>query len=243
MKSPAVPLKIPLRQKLIISPHLDDAWFDLGGSINEWRKTGNEVKVVDVFSVQGWMKQSVLPVAQVTQIRKCEETANARRDGVTLKFLDLKEARLREYELIFPPEIDWSIDRSTLDSMVAGLQDVAECLQAGDAVYFPLGIGGHVDHLLVREAFTILRASVLSRSVEVEFYEDLPYATYHKLPLNFISQHGLSPVLQQVEIEHKIIAVRAYKSQVDDGIVAAIRNYACALGGDGKAYERRWRLN
>lgn len=223
-----------------MSPHLDDAWFDLGGSINEWRKAGGQVKVIDVFSVQGWLKHNHLPVAQVTRIRKREETANARRDGVTLKFLDLPEASLRGYDLIFPQEINWSIDRSTLDSIVDLLSP--ECLQRAGYVYFPLGVGGHVDHLLLREAFTILGARLLDRGIEVEFYEDLPYASNDELPFNFIAQHRLSPVLQEIDIDRKLVGVRTYKSQIDDDIVAGIKNHAYVTGGCRQACERRWRV-
>ena len=231
-----------MHQRLIISPHLDDAWFDLGGSINEWRKAGDEVTVIDVFSVQAFTRGSVLPTAEATRIRKLEEQENARRDQVELKFLDLREALLRGYKAIFPPAIDWTIDRAPFDSMVAELRTGSESLGAGDAVYFPLGAGGHVDHLLVREAFTILGSDFANRGVEIEFYEDLPYACSQGLPLAFISQHRLEPVFERIEIEHKLKAVRAYKTQVDEQRVGQINDYAYALRGDGQAYERRWAL-
>ena len=229
-----------MHQRLIISPHLDDAWFDLGGSINEWRKAGDEVTVIDVFSVQGFTRGSVLPTAEATRIRKLEEYENARRDQVALKFMDQPEALLRGYQVIFPPEIDWTIDRVPFESIVADLRSSSESLGAGDTVYFPLGAGGHVDHLLAREVFTVLASDFANRAVEIEFYEDLPYACRHELPLAFISHYGLEPRFQRIEIEHKLTAVRAYHTQVDEERVGEIRDYAYALRGDGQAYERRW---
>jgi len=98
-----------------------------------------------------------------------------------------------------------------------------------------------VDHLLAREAFMMLASDFSNRGVEIEFYEDLPYACSQALPTDFISQHSLVPVFQRIEIGHKLTAVRAYQTQVDEQRVSQINDYAYALRGDGEAYERRWK--
>lgn len=227
-------------QHLIVSPHIDDAWFDLGGSIHEWHKAGDAVKVIDVFSVQSWAINSDASPSQVGRIRRREERLNARRDGVSLEFLDLPEAPLRGCELKFPDEINWSRDHQLLNGMIAVLRKLEV---SSGTIYFPLGIGGHVDHLLAREAFTTLRPHFFALGVDVVFYEDLPYASYFELPADFIFRHQLVPSLQEIDIEHKLTSVLNYKSQVTDELLTAIKAYAYNLSPDGKPYERVWRMN
>lgn len=225
---------------LIVSPHLDDAWFSLGGSLNEWRKRNEVVLVVDVFSIQSWTMYEDLPLSHAVSVRKREERLNARRDGVRLKFLDLREGLLRGYPLQFPQAVNWTIDLETLDHIVTGLGKVIRAYEP-NAIYFPLGIGGHVDHLLVREVSTILGSSFRLDDINIQFYEDLPYASYCGLPTAFIKEHDLSPVLQQIDIEHKLDSIRNYRSQIYDDLVASIRDYASGMSSDDLRYERLWR--
>jgi LmbE family N-acetylglucosaminyl deacetylase len=225
---------------LIVSPHLDDAWFSLGGSLNEWRKGNSVVLVVDVFSIQSWTKYGDLPLDRVVSVRKREERLNARRDRVRLMFLDLQEGLLRGYPLQFPQVINWTIDLNTLDDIVTSLGRVIRAYDP-DFIYFPLGIGGHVDHVLLREVATIMRSSFSLNNIEILFYEDLPYASHYVLPVGFIKQHGLSPVLQQIDIEHKLASVRNYRSQIYDETVASIKDYAGGMSSDDFRYERLWR--
>jgi LmbE family N-acetylglucosaminyl deacetylase len=225
---------------LIVSPHLDDAWFSLGGSLNEWRKRNEAVLIVNVFSIQSWTKYEEVQLRDAVSIRKREERLNARRDGVQLKFLDLHEGILRGYPLQFPEPVNWKIDLETLDHIVTNIGKVIRAYKP-DAIYFPLGIGGHVDHLLVREASAVLGSAFRLGDINILFYEDLPYASYDAPPASFIEQHRLSPVLQQIDIEHKLVSVRNYKSQIYDETVASIREYAGGMRSDDLRYERLWR--
>jgi len=156
--------------QLILSPHLDDAWFDLGGSITRWRSAGESVSVIDVFSIQGWMRFETLPSQLVTSIRKREEEKNAQRDGVALDYLDVPEGAIRGYNLVFPQTIDWSRDRVTLRHILKLLPERMHFKNAKH-IYFPLGIGGNVDHLLLREAAITLGQMILGRGGSIGFYE------------------------------------------------------------------------
>lgn len=225
-------------EHLIISPHIDDAWFDLGGTINKWRQAGQQVLVIDVFSVQCWTKNGISTATDITSIRKNEEALNAYRDQVQVEFLDLPESLIRGYNLNFPQVIDWSVDCNTLDLMISLLRKKTH-LSTPNHIYFPLGIGGHVDHLITRELYVHLD-KILNNGVKVGFYEDLPYASEHTLPFEFISQVKLTPVLKEIDINHKLMGLRSYNSQVDERAIQKITNYAYTLENNGQPYERIW---
>lgn len=225
--------------RLIVSPHLDDAWFDLGGSITKWRAAGEAVSVIDVFSVQSWIRFDTLPPGLVTVIRKKEEEKNAKRDGVVLEYLDLPEGAIRGYKLVFPQTIDWAKDQLTMRRILTLLPKKSQ-FQNAASIYFPLGIGGNVDHLLLREAAISLRETILSWGGRIAFYEDLPYATEHQLPTKFIVEMKLIPTLQEIDLEKKCASIRTYESQIDESVVRNIKHHACSLGDGQSAYERVW---
>lgn len=110
----------------------------------------------------------------------------------------------------------------------------------------PLGIGGHVDHRLVRAA-----AERCAKNAQVEFvyYEDFPY---NRRRLNRLRALGMpwqrrlvaaTVQLEASDLEQKIQAIAAYGSQIDPlfgdltGLAAAVHGDAKRCGGG----ERRWR--
>jgi hypothetical protein len=111
-----------------------------------------------------------------------------------------------------------------------------------DALILPLALGGHVDHLTVREAaipFTAGQASA--------FYEDLPYAaalngftTLHSLPAENTPdmQDALTPVLCKASeaFAFKRHLVLAYPSQIDETEANVIADFAVSYDGA----ERLW---
>lgn len=138
-------------------------------------------------------------------------------------------------------------------------------------VYLPLGVGGHVDHQLCRQAgIDMLREG--DRWVmpgpeyagTVVFYEDFPYALWSDF--RTIDQLGpdafadlprdvsVFPAFTDIgdQIERKITGISIYESQVerlfDDRrqMADAVRSYGAALGvlGDvAGAAERYWRTS
>jgi LmbE family N-acetylglucosaminyl deacetylase len=86
-----------------------------------------------------------------------------------------------------------------------------------DRIYIPLGVGRHIDHLLVREAaeYTINRTG---QSFKLLYYRDLPYFCYGT-DLNWRSElaHGLQEsrvTLPAVSLRHKLAAIERYRSQL-----------------------------
>lgn len=158
------------RRLLILSPHSDDTAFSLGGLL----ATGS------VF--QGWHKHQLTlfvrsrhapcapdlnSVEAITKTRCREDDAFCGYHNIVLQRLDFEETLLRGYpsiDSIFmprPPTDDALFERTC--------EEVARAVVGADSVLAPLGIGGHIEHILVREACRRARPDAL-------YYEDLPYA-------------------------------------------------------------------
>ena len=133
--------------------------------------------------------------------------------------------------------------------MVATLVERLAALRehASDTVYYaPLGVGGHVDHRLVRDA-----ALALARQgASVLFYEDFPYvARWGGLNEALAEVPGhWQPVWELIDVDAKYAAIARYASQLsaifeqDDG-QAVVRDYAASIAPDGQgAWERYWRI-
>jgi hypothetical protein len=108
-------------------------------------------------------------------------------------------------------------------------------------MFFPLGLGGHVDHLITREA-----CSGLSQNRAEVYYEDLPYAEgltedeIERAVRNF--DPGLRPHLFSIRtsLARKVENLRLYKTQVGDKEVEWVVRYANRLGANLEPCERLW---
>jgi LmbE family N-acetylglucosaminyl deacetylase len=74
-------------------------------------------------------------------------------------------------------------------------------------VLAPLGVGGHVDHVLVRTA-------ALSSGAPVAFYSDFPYNQRDSASHAFIYRHGLVETRWPESAEAKADLIRTYESQM-----------------------------
>ncbi len=146
---------------VLLSPHLDDAVVSAWSVITDVR----DVAIVNVFAgipepgpVPRWDLLTGARDRRVHMQERLEEDraalALAGREPSYLPFLD------RQYR---------SGDPGTGDLVTA----ISGALPAAAMLYAPAGIGGHADHLLVRDA-----AIVLSRRVglPLALYAELPYA-------------------------------------------------------------------
>jgi LmbE family N-acetylglucosaminyl deacetylase len=136
------------------------------------------------------------------------------------------------------------------------------------AIYFPLGVGGHVDHQLCREAGLGMlsegRRWVMpgpEMANRVSFYEDFPYAWWNdfsglsdmpaghlELPRGMALEARYADISD--ELERKAAGIRVYASQIqrlfesDQGMLDDLAGYAARVayaGGVGTgAAERYW---
>ena len=196
--------------------------------------------------------------------RRLEDERFAYFAEASIVFLDLPDAVFRGYEgddeLLGMPRADDDAPFELLRREIARLEP--------QKVYFPLGVGGHVDHQLCREVGVRLlqegRRWVMpgpEYAGSVTFYEDFPYAWWNDFRrLEDLGEDPLAGLPADVsinaefaditdQIERKITGISLYESQIErlfDGTIAmadAVRRYGKAVAGlgdvDGSA-ERYW---
>lgn len=158
------------RRLLILSPHSDDTAFSLGGLLAEgsafqgWRKHQLTLFVRSCHAPYApWLDG----VEAITTARSREDDAFCACHDISLRRLDLDETLVRGYPSvasIFAPR------QPHEDALFARTcREVEQAVTSFDMVLAPLGIGGHIEHVLVREACRRVRPDAL-------YYEDLPYA-------------------------------------------------------------------
>ncbi len=223
---------------IVFSPHCDDAALSLGALLAS-RARDTLITIVTIFSksrytiLDGLSKRAT----EVTRIRKAEDRFYARLIGAELAFLNLPEALLRgrdnameliiwrygEQERRLKKQLKLAFAR-----LIAGF--------TGAKLFFPLGLGHHIDHVLVRDAAIEWLLEERRLANEVAFYEDLPYASIFndlRPALEFIRSCGLETEARLFDVspymEVKLRNLRAYRSQIAPGDLQHVENYAARL--------------
>lgn len=146
---------------MVLSPHLDDAvlsvWSVVGGT--------GDVAVVNVFA--GLPEPGAAPRwDRLAGARDRHEHMRARLDE------DRAALTLAGRSGIYLPFLDrhYRADDPAADELATAIDGA---VPAAAMLYAPAGIGGHVDHLLVRDA-----AAAISRThgLPLNLYAELPYA-------------------------------------------------------------------
>ena len=165
--------------------------------------------------------------------------------GLRMIDLNLKDAPLR---LRCEAEDVYTIVPNPNDTAIAKIHKALQKLSAEqeiDAFLLPLGLGHHVDHLVVRDAAT---AFCVERPVA--FYEDLPDAlrsqfTIEKaaeIELRSIRESGspeedaIPVIVSETAIDDAVIIKRrvisVYASQIDEATIDAVGNLTRECGGE-----------
>ncbi len=187
-------------------------------------------------------------------IRRLEDERFAYFAESSVVFLDLPDAVFRGYEgdgqLLGPPRDD---DRAPVEIL---RQEIARL--EPQKIYFPLAIGGHVDHRLARnvgiEMLREPRAWVMPGpdwAGIVTFYEDFPYAWWESFRrLADLGEDAVGPLPADVsiapefadvtdQVEWKISGITLYASQLDrlfggrKPMAETVRSYGRAVAGLG----------
>jgi LmbE family N-acetylglucosaminyl deacetylase len=228
------------RRVACLSPHPDDIAYACGGLLAA-RTAGSEIHVLTVFGRSRWaVQRSLRELApdQISALRRDEDRAYCARAGLQLSYFAFPDASLSGFDDVTELQPCRSDPRA--EAVTAAIHDW--CVRiAPDLVIAPAAIGGHVDHVLVRDA-----GLAMDRRVELAFFEDLPYAALEPLAalearlradrLECLAEVDITDVLAD-----KLAAMRLYRSQTDDENVQLARAHAYRVG-DGRAAERLWRL-
>ena len=215
--------------RLVVSPHPDDAVWSVGGCLARWRHEGCRVTVLTVFdgvpddcAPAGAWRHIADPASRAEENRRALGIL-----GVHGESVGLPDAALRGRDgtpaypappsLFGPPHPD---DGPLVPRIAAAI--VART-GPRTALYAPLAAGDHVDHHLVRVA-----VEALGRPAA--WFEDFPY----RLAARHVA--GLRPRYEPVELAAWIAAARCYASQAaallqsPDRLIRALRSRAEAHG-------------
>lgn len=215
------------RRVLVFEPHMDDAALSVGGLM--WaRRDECEFTLVSIagysnFTSYYFLGREYFDVARITALRKAESELVMRLLGGRHSMLEECDAPLR-----YQPG-NWSLawyraNRRCVNARIGHCSPESEIsswsaaigrvLHASDAqeIWLPLGVGGHTDHELARNAClqALGRNGELAGGRSLFFYQDVPYATqfpgHTSQILDAISAAGGSLVRQSEDISKSLVA-------------------------------------
>ncbi|MCL4198874.1 MAG: PIG-L family deacetylase [Phycisphaerales bacterium] len=231
-----------MRRTLLLSPHFDDIAFSIGGLLDRRPAALGHCILVTLFSRSDYLpgRDEDGDEHYATMTRVAEDESFAVAVGVETRHGGLPEGRLCGFDSIAAlfdgREIQNDKRLTTLKKIVAEL--VRE--HRPDAVFTPIGIGGHIEHRLTRAA---AEASV--GSPHLVYYEDLPYAGAEENAEDMDRLFARLPqacrgVLVPIHsLQRKLELARTYASQVVGHETEAIARRALAFH-ESRACERIW---
>ena len=209
---------------IYISPHLDDAVLSAGGFLYEQTQAGNPVEIWTV--VCGFPPPGKLtPFAQLlhqqwgtetaeetVRLRRAEDVKAANIVGVKTVHFDVPDCIYRRgpdgESLYMDIYVQPHEAEAHLPNRIA--QTIVSRLRSDDQIICQLGVGGHVDHVLVRQAMERLKRPLwYTADVPYLFWkpEELaPLVAGMKESLHSITEAGLKTWIE---------AILAYESQLN----------------------------
>ena len=175
-----------VRKIVLVSPHLDDAVFSVGGLMAALTDEEHELHLVTCFTrsvlnptgfaLACQLDKGLTAEVDYMELRRQEDTVACQRLKAQPIWLDLPEAPHRGYESAPALFEDIHEADQVQSALVRRLQEVVDPLTP-DLILSPVGIGNHVDHQQVKRAVDTLR----ERSIDTSFlrWYDEPYLSRH----------------------------------------------------------------
>ena len=211
-------------------------WLMSWSSSDFLRRCG--VPVRQMLLARSNLPMKILLEVETTKVRKQEDIEYFRILRIRHFDLDLLDAPLRGYRRISSKPLD-------TDEAVKLVQHAMKVIATAGSVCIitPLGIGGHVDHIVVRDA-----CRSFEKVADIAFYEDLPYASRFSREKIEHMVHQFDPSLVPVDLDvrkslmKKLSNLCIYRSQVRrrDKTFERIAEYTAHSGSDGLPSERIW---
>ncbi len=208
---------------IYISPHLDDAVLSAGGLIHDQIRAGNQVEIWTILCGVP-PTEELSPFAQVLHfqwgIPKVEDLIRSRRaedekacqlvgaKPVYFDYLDCIYRRGKNddwlYSYIFVPPHE---DEADLPARIA--ESISARLEPTDQLVCQLGLGSHVDHIVVRRAVELIQRPLL-------YYVDIPYLfkTPEEFSPNTAGMKANAHAVSEAGLGAWQEAIAAYESQI-----------------------------
>ena len=148
---------------------MDDAILSCAGSLCLWTSQGHEVTVLTVFTTCG---EAPMPIKDLYVERRKNDIDALKYLPCSYQHLGFTDAPFRNKNfnsfasILFHHE---NIPEPFVEGLEDALTKAIDCSNA-DTIFFPLGIGGHIDHHIVY----LLSLKYLNKK-SICYYEDLPY--------------------------------------------------------------------
>ncbi len=231
---------------IYISPHLDDAILSAGGLIHQQIRSGMQVEIWTIlcgFPPSDDLSQyaqllhfqwGISSVAELIQSRRAEDEKACQIVGTKPVYFDYLDCIYRRgknddwlYSYIFVPPHE---DEADLPARIA--ESISTRLEPTDQLVCQLGIGSHVDHILVRRAVELLQRPLL-------YYADIPYLfkTPEELGPHTAGMKENAYAVGESALRSWQEAVLAYESQISslfdnsDHMRSQIQQYWLENGG------------
>lgn len=237
---------------LVLSPHLDDAVLSLGGMMAHKVSSGQSVVVYNLFCApyhgplspaaqrlhEGWGDPEDITALRLEEDRQALDIIGAQQ--IIGDARDLIYRQSLQGAWLYTNMEDIQGERNPEDNaLVSTYYKKLSGMFPKEKfdIYTPLGIGGHIDHML---AFDI-GARMHKAGFSVKFYEDLPYAMredYLSARIGALTHMQSDVELFPVEmLERKIEGLHYYQSQIEslfeneENMREWIRRQAMSLSG------------
>ncbi|GAB5490800.1 MAG: PIG-L family deacetylase [Phototrophicaceae bacterium] len=212
---------------IFLSPHFDDAVYSCGGTIYNLAQNGHDVIIFTLMAGEPNFPIPDTPVLQDNHARwqvgdnpiiarKQEDTQASAILGATTRYFDLADCiyRVVNGEALYPSEDSLWTNIHPNDPAIKHLDTLT--FPEGDVLYAPLGVGEHVDHLIVRDWAWKLAQNT---DFTVKFYVEYPYLRNHEkvehaykvFPADL---NRIKLPFSEKAMQRKIQAMRAYQSQI-----------------------------
>jgi len=240
-------MKTSSGKALLLSPHCDDIALSCAGILLK-RKIAAPLKMVTIFSHSNFAPRlpQILDEKAITRIRNIEDRKFCERIAAEYRAIGLPEPPLRGYPN-FSSIFDEGLEPSQEPVYPVLIEKLRESIGTENSVCLllaPLGLGYHVDHLLLYQASLELASE---RSLPLVLYEDLPYSSElssEELDAQVKKINSrLKPRLYPIDdvIQGKIECIKIYVSQPVSHYVRCVLSHAQRLGAKWQGYaERFW---
>lgn len=233
---------------IYLSPHLDDAALSAGGLIYEQTQSGIPVEIWTFMCGDPHLTE-YSPFAQLLHYqwgfadavetiykRRIEDTTAANILGAKVlhfDFLDCIYRRDANGDWLYPEGVFGTIRPEDADLPAQIAAAITPRLQPDDVLVCQLGVGSHVDHVLVRQA-----AELLGRPLIYDI--DMPYFLYksNEFGDKAAGMKESTSRITEASLEPWIGAVIAYKSQLPslNEVVSTPENARASI----RAYWEKW---
>lgn len=214
---------------LLLQPHLDDIPFSMGHLLADGLLRGSEYEIWTVFGKEFFNIRDYPQDEQTSRLLQEEERRWFAQEGHPLRRLELEEAGYRGvtgvrrlFRTGLYQQAALNYDSLGYGNWQAVLEAVRELGRQAAYVWVPAGIGGHCDHLALRQA--ALQAARLEPAIRgLLFYHELPYSLYSReidwdqFEIDgFRQEEGLTHQPTDAEARRKQESIGVFYSQITD---------------------------